>query len=97
MYIGNVIVLFSRSLTILDYGDEFTRNNCNKLESSFGLIKPVGLSQAGELLEKVQNQGLTIARVKMIKLSRHQAEMIYSGTRTHTSFNNLGENLFTKI
>jgi len=87
LYIGNTVVLFSRSLKIVNYGDEFTRNNlANSTESTFALIKPDGFGQIGSILRSVQEAEFTLARAKMVQLGRHQAEFLYKRSREHPDF-----------
>ena len=91
LYIGNTIVLYSRTLQILDYGDDFTRNNCStSSESTFVMVKPGGVQQIGNILSNIQNSGFTLARAKMIQMGRHQAEQFCRKYQISPSFNELG-------
>lgn len=90
LYIGNTIVLYSRTLQILDYGDDFTRNNCStSSESTFVMVKPGGVQQIGNILSNIQNSGFTLARAKMIQMGRHQAEQFCRKYQISPSFNEL--------
>ena len=94
LYIGNKIVLYSRTLQILDYGDDFTRNNCStSSESTFAMVKPGGIQQIGNILSNIQNSGFTLARAKMIQMGRHQAEHFCRKYQTAPTFNDLGKNV----
>lgn len=44
LYIGNTIVLYSRTLQIVDYGDDFTRNNCSTSSESTFAMSSLGVS-----------------------------------------------------
>ena len=77
LFIGNTVVLFSRSLKIVNYGDEFTRNNLsNSSESTFALIKPDGFGQIGLILRSLEEAEFTLARAKMVQLGRHQVKKL---------------------
>jgi len=94
LFIGNTVVLFSRSLKIVNYGDEFTRNNLsNSSESTFALIKPDGFGQIGLILRSLEEAEFTLARAKMVQLGRHQAEYLYKNYREHPNYNENVENL----
>ena len=92
LYIGNSIVLYSRTLKVLDYGDDFTRNNCASWsESTFLLLRPDGISQAGLVLTKIQDAGFVLARAKLVQLQRNQAEYVYRKFILDPDFNDLGK------
>ena len=92
LYLGNSIVLYSRTLKIVDYGDEFTRNNCaGWSESTFLLLRPEGIPQTGLVLTQINDAGFTLARAKLVQLSRHQAEYVYRNFNLDPEFNDLGE------
>ena len=91
LYIGNTIVLYSRTLKILDYGDDFTRNNCSVWsESTFALLKPSGIHQCGLILSQIQDNGFKLARAKMVHLKQHQAEYFYRKYQTQPYFCDIG-------
>ena len=92
LYLGNSIVLYSRTLKILDYGDDFTRNICASWsESTFLLLKPDGVQQTGLVLTQIQDAGFTLARAKLVQLTRHQAEYVYMNFNLDPEFNDLGK------
>eukprot|EP00092_Neocalanus_flemingeri_P000607 GFUD01000648.1.p1 GENE.GFUD01000648.1~~GFUD01000648.1.p1 ORF type:complete len:385 (+),score=98.14 GFUD01000648.1:37-1191(+) len=82
LYIGNTIVLYSRVLRVLDFGDEVTRNNCSQeQQSTFALIKPGSMDQMGNMLAEMHQAGFTLARAKMVHLNELQAGQFYSKLR----------------
>ena len=92
LYLGNSIVLYSRTLTIFDYGDDFTRNICASWsESTFLLLKPEGVHQTGLVLTQIQDAGFTLARAKLVQMTRHQAEYVYIKFNLDPEFNDLGK------
>jgi len=94
LYLGNSIVLYSRTLTIFDYGDDFTRNICASWsESTFLLLKPEGVRQTGLVLTQIQDAGFTLARAKLVQMTRHQAEYVYIKFNLDPEFNDLVSDL----
>ena len=84
-------MLYSRTLKIMDYGDDFTRNNCAAWsESTFLLLKPDGIPQTGLVLTQIKDAGFTLARAKLVQLNRHQAEYVYRNFNLDPEFNDLG-------
>ena len=74
LYIGNTITIYSRVLSILDFGDEVTLNNCaQEHQSTFALIKPGSMDQMGIILTDIHTAGFTLARTKMVHLNELQA------------------------
>lgn len=89
LYLGNSIVLYSRTLKIMDYGDDFTRKSCSTWsESTFLLLKPEGIPETGLVLTQIQEAGFKLARAKLVQLNRHQAEYVYRNFNLHPEFNN---------
>ena len=92
LYIGNTILLYARSLKVLDYGDEVTRDACSQTtENTLGLVKPEAVGELGQILTRVRLEGLRLARARMVHLTRHQAERFYSRYRLDTLFEDLGK------
>ena len=55
LYLGNVLVLLARRLTVKDFGDEVTRRRCTReVEATLATVMPGGLGQAGRLLAEAQ-------------------------------------------
>ena len=95
LFRGNTIIVYSRSLSILDYGDEFTRSFCsNKIEKTFGLIKPNELSDVGIIFDRFLNLGFKISKIKMLSPQRHQAEFLFNHLKSNDKdFSETGENI----
>ena len=94
LYIGNTIVLYARSLKVLDYGDEVTRETCSQItENTLGLVKPEAVAELGQILTRIRLEGIKLARARMVHLTRHQAERFYSRYRLDTLFDDLGKNV----
>ena len=93
LYLGNTILLYARSLKVMDYGDEVTRDRCSQTtENTLGLVKPEAVGELGQILSRIRLEGIRLARARMVHLTRHQAERFYSRYRLDTLFEDLGKN-----
>ncbi|KAL3848131.1 hypothetical protein ACJMK2_019008 [Sinanodonta woodiana] len=78
LYVGSTINLFSRQLTFVDYGDDFTRNRLTmKKEKTLGMIKPDAVSKMGSILDLIYLSGMKITKLKMCHLNRNEAFEFY--------------------
>ncbi|KAL8594761.1 hypothetical protein ACOMHN_047479 [Nucella lapillus] len=83
LYVGNSVNICHRLLNIVDYGDDFTRRRLSsKKERTLGLIKPDAVEKLGQVLDKIQQKGFLISRLRMCRLNRDQAMEFY---REHLS------------
>ncbi|KAJ3130691.1 Nucleoside diphosphate kinase 7 [Physocladia obscura] len=75
-HIGAAVNVYARQLTIVDYGDEFTRGKlAQTLESALVIIKPDAIDQAGEIIDiLISNHNYTIRNLRMLSISRKLAE-----------------------
>ncbi|OWF55446.1 nucleoside diphosphate kinase 7-like [Mizuhopecten yessoensis] len=90
LYIKNTLNVFSRQLTFVDYGDEFTRRRlANKKERTLGLIKPDAVPKMGQVLDVLFKNGFLVANMKMCQLSRHEAMEFYKEHQGKTHFDTL--------
>lgn len=78
LFVGNSVNIFSRQISITDYGDTTTQQRLSvKMQKTFGLIKPNQIRNLGAILEAVQEGGFTISCMCMINLSREQGLELY--------------------
>lgn len=78
LFVGNSINVFSRQITITDYGDSKTRQLLSKkMQKTFGLIKPDQMRNLGPILEAIHDGGFTIGRMRMINITRDQALQLF--------------------
>ena len=78
LFLGAVVNVHSRQLTIVDFGDEFTtRKLRSKKEKTFGLIKPDCLGKMGEILRRVNKEGFILTQLKMVHLSQKEVAEFY--------------------
>lgn len=73
IYIGAFITCFSRKLRIVDYADAFTRSKHDVVQKTFAMIKPNALPNIGNILQVIQEAGLSISNLKMTKMRRQDA------------------------
>uniref|UniRef100_A0A8D0EKJ1 DM10 domain-containing protein n=1 Tax=Strix occidentalis caurina TaxID=311401 RepID=A0A8D0EKJ1_STROC len=70
LFVGNKITVFSRHLSLVDYGDQYTaRKLGSRKERTLALIKPDAMTKIGELIDIIINAGFTITKAKMMVLS----------------------------
>eukprot|EP00794_Sanderia_malayensis_P010751 gene10751-11901_t len=79
MYIGSVVSVHSRQLSLVDYGDKYTENTLSSTNSkTLALIKPDALVNMGEILNIIQSEEFVICHAKMVQLSRQEAGEFYA-------------------
>uniref|UniRef100_A0A8C7A0K6 DM10 domain-containing protein n=1 Tax=Nothoprocta perdicaria TaxID=30464 RepID=A0A8C7A0K6_NOTPE len=67
LFVGNKITVFSRHLSLVDYGDQYTaRKLGSRKERTLALIKPDAVPKLGELIDIIINAGFTITKAKMM-------------------------------
>ncbi|CAF1518065.1 unnamed protein product [Adineta steineri] len=91
-FIGNTINIFSRSIKIADFGDAFTARSIGKnQERTLAIIKPDAIRSLGDIISAVYENGFTIARMRMVKLSQNEVMYFYSEHKTKEFFPRLCE------
>ena len=96
LFLGSIVSVHSRQLTIKDFGDEFTRRKLRaKTEKTFAMIKPDCIGKMGEILEVICQEDFIICSAKMLRLTRKQAEQFYIEHIDKPFFGNL-MNLITE-
>ncbi|KAL9866873.1 nucleoside diphosphate kinase homolog 7 isoform 7-T7 [Geothlypis trichas] len=90
LYVGSKVTVFSRHLTIVDYGNLYTsRKLGSRKERTLALIKPDGMHKMGQLFDIIINAGLTITKAKMMLLSRKEAADFYADYRGKAFYHEL--------
>ena len=75
---GRAVNVLGRQLRIAAYADESTGNFfANHRTSTFALIKPEGYKNLGSIIQAAIQAGLEISRLRMGKLSRETAQMLF--------------------
>ena len=90
LFLGAVINIHSRQLTITGFADEFTTKKLkSKKEKTVGLIKPDGVPKMGEILERVNEEGFILTQLKMVQLSQKEAAQFYAEHASQPFFSTL--------
>ncbi|XP_014459418.1 nucleoside diphosphate kinase 7 isoform X2 [Alligator mississippiensis] len=90
LFIGNKVTVFSRHLSLVDYGDQYTaRKLGSRKERTLALIKPDAGPRIGELIDIIINAGFTITKAKMMVLSRKEAMDFYVDHQSRPFYNEL--------
>lgn len=90
LFLGAVVNIHSRQLTIVDFGDEFTTKKLrSKKEKTFGLIKPGCVDKMGDILERVNREGFIVTKLRMMQLTRKEAAEFYREHEGKPFFSNL--------
>ncbi|KAK4829309.1 hypothetical protein QYF61_002706, partial [Mycteria americana] len=90
LFVGNKITVFSRHLSLVDYGDQYTaRKLGSRKERTLALVKPDAMPKIGELIDIIINAGLTITKAKMMVLSRKEAADFYVDHQSKPFYNEL--------
>jgi len=78
LYLGASINVLGRQLTIVDYGDDFTKRTLsNKLERTLGFIKPDTVDKMGDVVDAIYQRGLLISKMRMCRLNQNDAFKFY--------------------
>jgi nucleoside-diphosphate kinase len=78
IFIGSVVNIHSRQLSIVDFGDEFTAKKLkSKKEKTIAVIKPDCVDKMGEILRMASAAELRICNARMVQLSVSEAQELY--------------------
>uniref|UniRef100_A0A668A4A1 Nucleoside diphosphate kinase homolog 7 n=1 Tax=Myripristis murdjan TaxID=586833 RepID=A0A668A4A1_9TELE len=90
LFVGNRVNVFSRHLSLIEYGDQYTANKLgSKKERTLAMIKPDGVTKIGDIFELINTANLIVTKAKMIKLTWSQAADFYMEHQSKPFFNNL--------
>lgn len=79
LFVGAVVNILSRQLTIVEYGDEFTRKALGmRVEKTLGVIKPDCLSKMVPILDRALSDGFTLCQARTLQLSLKEAGVFYA-------------------
>ncbi|XP_030439385.1 nucleoside diphosphate kinase 7 isoform X2 [Gopherus evgoodei] len=90
LFVGNKVTVFSRHLSLVDYGDQYTaRKLGSRKERTLALVKPDAVPKIGELVDIIINAGFTITKAKMMVLSRKEAMDLHVDHQSKPFYNEL--------
>ena len=79
LFIGAIVNIHSRQLTIIDFGDEFTTKKLkSSKEKTIAIVKPDCISKLGDIFDRVISEGFIICQAKMVTLSPKEAGEFYA-------------------
>ncbi|EFC45153.1 hypothetical protein NAEGRDRAFT_33146, partial [Naegleria gruberi] len=79
LYKGAIVTINSRQLKVVEYSDEFTRKNFgDKKKRTLAMIKPDGVVNMGEIIDRICREGFQISKMKMTELTTDLAQTFYS-------------------
>lgn len=82
VFVGATITVYSRSLKVVDYGDEYTRGHFTMGAGEFMIgINEVGLSTAGRIIERITSKELRIQKLRMVDVPSDIARRNQLGRR----------------
>jgi nucleoside-diphosphate kinase len=89
-FLGNVINMYSRQMTLKAYGDDFTRKALSSSQqSTLAIIKPDAIRFKGEILQALHRDGFKVVQMQMVSLSRQEAQKFYAEHQGKPFFNDL--------
>jgi len=90
LYLGNDINIYSRLHKLVEYGDDFTKNYFEEMRSNtFGLIKPDAYLNIGKIIDCIYQNGFSISKLKLCKLSPDDAAIFYNNIQNQPSFHTM--------
>ena len=79
LYIGAIINVHARQLKITGYADQFTKDKLEQTTSkTYAMIKPDAVNHAGEIVDRIQQEGFVVCQAKKLSLSRADAMKFYA-------------------
>lgn len=74
LFIGATVTLNARQMTIKDFGNDFTRRELTSVKQSIvAVVKTAQFDQVGSIMVELVKRGLTVGRVKSVRLTAQQA------------------------
>lgn len=90
LFIGSIVNVHSRQLTLADYGDPYTKSRLSSVHSkTLALIKPDAIARMGEIMNIIQSEDFTICQAKMVRLTRKEASTFYAEHKSKHFFEGL--------
>jgi len=87
LYLGNDINIYSRLHKLIEYGDDYTKNYFEEIRSNtFGLIKPDAYLNIGKIIDCIYQNGFSISKLKLCKMSVEDASIFYNNIQNQSSF-----------
>ena len=83
VYLGATVTIHARQLKVVEYADVYTRKAFEARKSrTLAIVKPNAYNQVGKIVDTInQAGGILIAKMKMVKLTKDDAEIFYGDLR----------------
>jgi nucleoside-diphosphate kinase len=90
LFLGATVVVYSRQLKVVEYGDEFTRKAFQqKSESALGIIAPEGYERMGDVIKRVNKAGMRIMDMNMVQLNAQEVSDFFSHLRGQAEYRSM--------
>merc|ERR1712166_831351 len=90
LYIGATVSIYSRQLKVNEFGDEYTISKLGtKRQKTIAIIKPDGYAHLGKIIDAAHSIGLIVGEMRMLKMTREQAEEFYNDQRGQSTFSRI--------
>lgn len=91
IYLGATVTIHARQLKVVEYADVYTRKSFEAKKSrTLAIVKPNAYNQLGKIIDTINTAGgVLIAKLKMVKLSKEDAEGFYKAKQGDPIFNEL--------
>lgn len=79
LYMGATVTIHARQLKIVEFADVYTRRIFEtKKGRTLAMIKPDAYNHIGKIVDQITREGFVIAKMRMVKLTREDAETFYA-------------------
>jgi len=91
VYLGATVTIHARQLKVVEYADVYTRKAFEARKSrTLAIVKPNAYNQVGKIVDTInQAGGILIAKMKMVKLTKEDAEIFYAAKKGSAGFADL--------
>ncbi len=87
LYVGATANIHSRMYKVVDYGDDFTRKYFAPfVQKTFAMIKPNAFENMGKIIDVILQTELKISKLKIVRLTKADAEKFYAVHRDRPFF-----------
>merc|ERR1711959_620908 len=92
LYIGSILSIYSRQLKVVGFADEYTQRKLgSKREKTCCIVKPDAYAHLGKIIDAATSVGLVVGELRMMKMTKQQAEEFYSNQRGQAHFSKITE------
>jgi len=86
LFIGNQITVYSRSLKLLSYADDYTKSRLEEVKGrTLAIVKPEAFNQIGKVIDSLYKNNFTIGGLRSCKLTSQQVSDFYGDKSISTN------------